>query len=142
MSGKDYFESGSWNIACSMCGKKLKSNEVEKNWQGMYRCHECNEIRHPQDFVTATQDKQTVPFSQPQRDLDVFFCDYNGQSAVPGYSVPGCMIPGRGNLLDEIVDSPIIPIPVPPPPPPPLPLFTADSTLITADDTLHTADEG
>lgn len=94
----DHLQLGDWNVACSMCGRKRKASLMVKNWQGMYRCPEHDETRHPQDFVRGVQDVQTVPFAQPQQDETVFFCSYNSQSAIPGYAYPGCMIPGRTQL--------------------------------------------
>lgn len=94
----DYLELGSWNVACSMCGRKRKAGEVVRNWQGQWRCPEHNEPRQPQDFVRATQDIQTPPFVQPETDIDIPICTLNEISAIPFYAVPGCMIPGRPNI--------------------------------------------
>lgn len=73
MAGRDYLELGSWNALCSMCGRKRKASELVKNWQGMYRCPEHNEARHPQDFVRAVPDVQTPPWVQPQPDFLLLF---------------------------------------------------------------------
>jgi hypothetical protein len=100
MGENDYYAPGDWNVACSMCGRKMKASQMVKNWQGMYRCVKCNEPRHPQDFVRAVQDVQTVPFSQHQLEDDIPLCTYNGQSAWPGYAIPGCSMPGRTQLND------------------------------------------
>lgn len=62
----DYLELGSWNVSCSMCGRKRKSSKVVQNWQGQYRCPWHNEIRQPQDFVRNVKDIMTVPFAQPE----------------------------------------------------------------------------
>lgn len=59
----DYFAPGTWNIACSMCGRKRKATELVKNWQGMYRCPEHDEPRQPQDFVRNIKDVMTVPYA-------------------------------------------------------------------------------
>ena len=91
---RDYFLFGDWNIACSMCGRKRKFSELVKNWQGLYRCPEHNEPRHPQDFVRGEADIQTAPVVQDQIDLQVNFCTPTGNSALPSFAVPGCMIPG------------------------------------------------
>lgn len=98
----DFLELGAFNVTCSLCGRKRKSNEVVQNWQGMYRCPEHNEPRQPQDFVRAVQDDQTVPFSQPQNTTYVAVCTPDSRSAVPGYAGPGCAMPGfvaPGNLI-------------------------------------------
>jgi hypothetical protein len=91
----DYLELGDWNAACSMCGRKRKASQMVKNWQGMYRCPEHNEARQPQDFVRGLADIQTVPWSQPETDIDIQICTPNGLSAIPAYALPGCMIPSR-----------------------------------------------
>lgn len=91
----DRLELGDWNVACSMCGRKRKSSEMVRNWQGMWRCPEHNESRQPQDFVRATPDVQSVPFAQPETDIDIIFCSFNGVSAIPGLAIPGCSLPGN-----------------------------------------------
>ena len=91
----DYYAFGDWNVACSMCGRKRKASMMVKNWQGMWRCPEHNEERQPQDFVRGVPDNMTPPFIQPQTDTDIEICTFNGVSAIPGVSLPGCMVPGR-----------------------------------------------
>lgn len=91
----DYWLPGDWNAACSMCGRKRKASQMVKNWQGMYRCPEHNESRQPQDFVRGTQDVQTVPWAQPETDIDINICTFNGQSAVPNFALPNCSIPNN-----------------------------------------------
>ena len=96
----DHLDLGTWNAACSMCGRKRKANELVRNWQGMWRCPEHNEPRQPQDFVRAVPDVQTVPWAQPETDVYVTFnCDTNGRSAIPGWAMPGCSLPGNPNHI-------------------------------------------
>lgn len=94
----DYLKLGDWNVACSMCGRKRKASEMVRNWQGMWRCPEHNEPRHPQDFVRGVPDRQDVPFSQPETDLNIQICTLDGISAVPGLGIPGCMIPSKTTI--------------------------------------------
>jgi hypothetical protein len=61
----DYYKSGSWNLQCSICGRKLKADESVRNWAGQWRHIRCNEPRQVQDFVRGVPDDQSVPFSQP-----------------------------------------------------------------------------
>lgn len=89
----DRYVPGDWNVACSMCGRKRKASEMVQNWQGMWRCPEHNEIRQPQDFVRAVPDVQSVPFSQPETDIDIEICTLNGVSAIPDAALPDCSIP-------------------------------------------------
>ena len=65
----DYYKAGDYNAACSMCGAKRKASQLVLNWQGQYRCPEHNETRHPQDFVRAVPDVQSVPWSQNPVDI-------------------------------------------------------------------------
>ena len=95
MGKADFYQSGDWNATCSMCGGKFKASQLVRHWQGLYRCSKCWEPRQPQDFVRATSDVQTVPWSQPQTDIDIEICTINGMTAIPGAAIPGCSIPGR-----------------------------------------------
>lgn len=98
----DFLKLGDWNVTCSLCGKKMKASWMVKNWQGTYRCPEHNEPRHPQDFVRAVPDVQTVPWSQPPVETFVNFCSLQGISAVPGYALPGCCMPGYFYISVEV----------------------------------------
>lgn len=89
----DFYSPGDWNASCSMCGRKRKASTMVRNWQGLYRCPEHNEPRQPQDFVRGTQDVQTVPWSQPETDIDIQICTFNGVSAIPDFALPDCSIP-------------------------------------------------
>jgi hypothetical protein len=95
MSGRaDYLGLGDWNAVCSMCGRKRKASTLVKNWQGMWRCPEHNEERHPQDFVRGVPDIQTPAWTQPMpADTFVAVCGPNDQSAIPDQAVPGCVTP-------------------------------------------------
>lgn len=77
MGRADYLALGDWNAVCSMCGRKRKASELQRNWQGMWRCPEHNEPRQPQDFVRAVPDVQTAPWVQSPVDIFVmtaFLC--------------------------------------------------------------------
>jgi hypothetical protein len=91
----DHLALGDYNAVCSMCGRKRKASQMVKNWQGQYRCPWHNEIRQPQDFTRNIKDIQTVPWAQPEEILFVAVCDLYGISALPGYAIPGCSLPGN-----------------------------------------------
>lgn len=99
MGQADYFAPGDWNAVCSECGRKRKASQLEKNWQGLYRCPEHNEPRQPQDFVRGVKDDQSVPWAQLPASAStkkfVASCTINGQAALPGYAIPDCMVPGN-----------------------------------------------
>ena len=72
MGTADYLEFGLWNVICDRCGVKRKNNQVKKEWTGLIVCADkCWEPRHPQDFVRAKPDDQSVPFVRPEQP-DVF----------------------------------------------------------------------
>lgn len=76
MSRLDEYEHGQWNVACDRCGMKFKARQLRKEWTGLRTCkghgtNDCWEPRHPQDFVRGRRDRQTVPYSRPETDLDV-----------------------------------------------------------------------
>lgn len=62
----DYLELGTWNAVCFECGCKRKANYLRKHWQGYWVCPEHWEPRPAQDFVKATIDNQTAPWTQPE----------------------------------------------------------------------------
>jgi len=62
---KNYYISGEFNVTCDVCSKKIKAHEARHRWDGLIVCKDDYEQRHAQDFVKATTDKITVPFSRP-----------------------------------------------------------------------------
>ena len=66
MSTKNYFESGTWNIICDSCGKKIKAKHARHRWDGFIVCDGCFEFRHPQDFIRAKPERNKIPFSRPR----------------------------------------------------------------------------
>ena len=65
-------EFGTWWVICDRCGFRRKNTQVRKEWTGLIVCSDtCFETRHPQDFVRAKPDEQSVPFVRPEQP-DVF----------------------------------------------------------------------
>lgn len=94
MGRADYFALGDWNAICHECGRKRKASELRKHWQGYYVCPEHWEPRQQQDYVRAISEVITPPWSQLMP-AEVFLntCTPNGRTAIPGYAMPGCVIP-------------------------------------------------
>ena len=69
MGGKNYYVSGSHNITCDVCSRKIKAHEAKQRWDGFIVCADDWEPRHEQDFVKAKTDKLTVPFQRPIPEL-------------------------------------------------------------------------
>ena len=62
---KNYYISGDHNITCDVCSKKIKMSEAKLRWDGFLVCKDDYEMRHPQDFVRAKQDKIYVRETRP-----------------------------------------------------------------------------
>lgn len=70
---RNYYVSGGWNVICDSCGKKIKASEAKQRWDGLIVCPADFEMRQPQDFVKARQDKITVPFTRPRPTDDFIY---------------------------------------------------------------------
>ena len=102
---------GDWNILCDVCNIRVKASTTRQRWDGFRVCENCFEIRHPQDFVKATTDHISVPFSRP-RGTDTFvpvtYVSYPSEILVLDEilakdavkTVPNVVITG-GSTLDE-----------------------------------------
>lgn len=74
-------------------------------------CHSCWEPRHPQEFVRAKEDKQSVPWSRPEaEDSFVGVCYIEGISGYADLAVASCMIAENDThsvtFLIELSDGP------------------------------------
>jgi hypothetical protein len=61
-----YFKPGGWNVWCQRCGRKIKNDQIKKEWDGLFVCAPCFEERHPQDMVRGVLDQQSVPYAVPE----------------------------------------------------------------------------
>lgn len=107
MTGRaDTFVSGDHNAVCYECGRKRKASTLKKHWQGYYVCEEHWEPRHSQDFVRGVSDDQKPAWTQsmPENSF-TSLCTPNGNTAYPGFAVPGCFMPEYiSPLFDADVD--------------------------------------
>lgn len=92
---KNYYVSGSHNITCDRCSKKIKAHEAKHEWTGFIVCGDCYETRHPQDFVKAHTDKITVPFQRPKHTPEYYVCTLINSSSIANNGVAGCMVAGN-----------------------------------------------
>jgi len=90
-SRADFLSPGDHNASCSMCGRKRKASQMERNWMGQYRCPEHNEPRQPQDFARDIKDDQSVPWAQLPQVTFTSFCTLNSQAALPDVGIADCM---------------------------------------------------
>lgn len=64
MPNATYYADGEFNFYCDLCGRKDKSGNAMRTWDGFYVCKHHKEIRNEQDFVRGVRDDQTVPWSR------------------------------------------------------------------------------
>lgn len=74
MSTPRTYIDGDWHATCDSCGFVFLASKLKLRWDGLRVCEKDFEERHPQDFVKAKADKQTVPWSRPEGP-DVFVAD-------------------------------------------------------------------
>ena len=102
MGRADTYQPGAWNFICDRCGRKFKSTEGRKTWDGLWVCRKDWEPRQPQDFVLAVADKMSTPWARPPgEDRFVHFCSPNGSTAIAGFAVAGCAI---ANYISPMFD--------------------------------------
>lgn len=91
----NYYKSGSWNIICQVCGKKFKSDEIRKRWDGLLVCHSDYETRHILDFIKVRDDDPSVPYVAPEpADQFIPLCQYPNTGGMAGLGVAGCAVAG------------------------------------------------
>lgn len=61
----DHYRPGDYWIVCDECGLDYRKSETRKRYDNAIVCKDCWEPRHPQEFVRAIRDRQTVPYSRP-----------------------------------------------------------------------------
>lgn len=66
MSYRSTYDKGKWLSICDECGKKVKSSELKKRWDGLMVCPKDWEPRQPQDFIRAKVDIQATPWNRPE----------------------------------------------------------------------------
>lgn len=90
---KNYYKAGCWNVICAVCGVQYKSDEIKKRWDGQLVCKDDWEPRHSLDFLRATTERGTVPFSNPEP-TDVFVEVGYIAGTIAGIAIAGTSITG------------------------------------------------
>lgn len=66
MGHADKLVLGDWNAICDVCGFKYKASQLRDRWDGLKVCKEDWEPRHPQDFIRAPKDDQSVAWTRSE----------------------------------------------------------------------------
>lgn len=82
-------------MLCDVCGFKTRRSKMRRRWDGLWVDQKCYETQHPQE--------RAIPDPVDNIQVDVIRDDPNrtglvsckSSSAIPGYAIPGCMIPGN-----------------------------------------------
>lgn len=91
------YKPGQWNAICDRCGFKFKSDELQKDWQGLMVCKDDFETRHPQTYIKVTTEKAFPEWTRP-RPEDIFLgssCFIWDRSGYAGLGSAGCMVVGN-----------------------------------------------
>lgn len=90
---QNYYKHGEWNIICFVCGKKCKSGDIRKRWDGALVCKEDYETRHILDFIKIRSDETSVPYSNTEPpDQFIFFCYIESRTGGADFYTADCMI--------------------------------------------------
>ena len=60
-----HYKMGDHLAACQRCGFTYYGSELQDEWTGLRVCKPCWDPRHPQDFVRAVPDDQSVKNPSP-----------------------------------------------------------------------------
>ena len=83
---------GDWNAVCDECGRRFRASQLRKRWDGLMVCPQDFEVRHPQEFVRAKPDVQTVPWTRPEP--TAAFIIGTDHAWVAAFAVAGYMVGG------------------------------------------------
>jgi hypothetical protein len=75
MSTPQYYDNGSYNVICDVCGRQFRAFQLVQRWDGLMVCKADYEPRQPQDFVRGVADKMAPPWTRPEP-ADTFINPY------------------------------------------------------------------
>lgn len=84
------YKSGSWWIACDVCGFRHKAEEIKKRWDGLLVCKEDFEQDHPQKYLRIRETGQAVPYIREDNDNFLAACYLWGASAYADLAEADC----------------------------------------------------
>lgn len=90
---------GNWKYDCQRCGWTFPSEDIRKEWTGLYVCGSCWEPKHPQ-LMLKVRPETAVPAFKNKDAIDeyVFYCSIEGSSGYAGLAQAGCAQAGPYRL--------------------------------------------
>ena len=64
--GRTRYKKGDWNVIEDIGGRKVKASQTYLRWDGLRVLKQDFEERHPQDFVRAVPDDQSVQWTRSE----------------------------------------------------------------------------
>ena len=61
------FRPGQYLFICDRCGTPYYSKDGRMEWNHLFVCKRCYEVRQPQDFVRGLVDDQRVEIARPRQ---------------------------------------------------------------------------
>lgn len=61
-----YANDGTYKCVCPRCGFYKYSDDMVREWTGLYVCQKCWEPRHPMDFFNVRPEDNNLPFTLPE----------------------------------------------------------------------------
>jgi hypothetical protein len=106
----NYYKPGSWNVICEVCGRKFKSDEVRKRWDGLIVCKSDFEERHILDFIRVRPEHTAVPYTVPEP-TDQFvapsLCPYPTTGGMADIGTADCALAGIPIIVGDTATLPI-----------------------------------
>ena len=78
-----YYEHGSYNAICDVCGFEYKASELRERWDGLMVCKPDWEPRHESDFFRVKPEDPSVPWARPEPEDNITGTDVEGNSLHP-----------------------------------------------------------
>jgi len=97
MGKRDFYQLGTSNAICAVCGFKRKRSEMKLRWDGVWCCEQDWEIRQPQDFVRGVPQETAMEWTQPE--VPDNFDEYVNLAGGSGYLGGTAIIDNNGQTV-------------------------------------------
>jgi DNA-directed RNA polymerase subunit RPC12/RpoP len=95
---------GNWKYDCQRCGWTFPSEDIRKEWTGLYVCASCWEPKHPQLLIKVRPETAVPAFKNKDSIIEyVLVCDVFSSSGYAGMGEAGCAQAGNDNTPYSIL---------------------------------------